>query len=402
MTMPTRAEIHPVLLRTLAQWLGTPRPRDVIAKVTEAFPKLTDKDLASTNKGGESTWINRVHWARQDLLIRGLIDGSVKGVWQLTEQGRKEANQADEPKPIEPPVQVEEEPPELYEPQVLEVVSSDADALINELRNAAIDSANPARLERAVADALRFLDYEVNEIGGTGHTDVLALAPLGPLRYRVVLDAKSTSSKRVMEHQINWLGIDGHRKAEAADHACVVGSDFAGGALQQHAEDFDVSLMTTETLCELVQIHSELPLTLVELRSVFAAVPNASASMPEIRARAAARQGRMRLLLFLLQQIDHFNTAAPDCILVKAETLWAATLHLDEFRGIGQEDVSDALRLLEIIGAIAKPNGDGYVSQTSLSGAKSMLRAVSWIAQPKDDDQAGVPSRSSTSERLQA
>ena len=87
MTMPTRHEIHPVLLNVLSDWEGTPRAKDVVAEVTRRFPQLTTADLSKVNKDGGSTWRNRVHWARQDLVMRGLVDKSVHGVWLLTEKG---------------------------------------------------------------------------------------------------------------------------------------------------------------------------------------------------------------------------------------------------------------------------------------------------------------------------
>ena len=223
---------------------------------------------------------------------------------------------------------------------------------------------------------MRYFGFDVEEIGGAGHTDVLAVAPLGPLRYRVVLDAKSTASKRVIESQINWLAIEQHRKTEQAEHAAIVGIDFAGGQLPQHAEEFSVCLLTVGELAELIELHADQPLSQVVLRSVFASAPRASASLPEVRASAADAKRRVRLLLFVLEQIDHFNTVAPDDVIVKPETLWATTLSIDELQGVTQLDVANALHLLEIIGAIGKSNGDGYVSQTTKAGALAMLHSL--------------------------
>ena len=45
MVMPTRKQIHPVLLHVLEQLGGRARPRDVVPEVTRAFPKLTEEDL---------------------------------------------------------------------------------------------------------------------------------------------------------------------------------------------------------------------------------------------------------------------------------------------------------------------------------------------------------------------
>ena len=379
MTMHSRKEIHPVLLTVLSSWEGTPRAKDVVAEVTRQFPQLTTADLSKVNKDGGSTWRNRVHWARQDLVMQGLIDKSVRSVWPLTDKGVSKAMGAYpqiEPSALDVHDEAVPPPSDDSQPEPVSVILSEREALVEELLAAAADSADSNRLERAVADAMRYFGFDVDEIGGPGQTDVLAVAPLGPLRYRVVLDAKSTASKRVMESQINWLAIEQHRKTEQAEHAAIVGIDFAGGQLRQHAEEFGVCLLTVGELAELIQLHADQPLSHVVLRSVFASSPRASASLPEVRGSAADAKRRIRLLLFVLEQIDHFNTVAPDDVIVKPETLWATTLNIDELQGVTQLDVANALHLLEIIGAIGKSNGDGYVSQTSKAGAVAMLHSL--------------------------
>lgn len=380
--MPRREDIHPILLRVLAQWQGTARPKDVVAAVTSEFPELTQEDLARLNTDGAFTWTNRVHWARQDLVMQGLIDNSVRGVWSLTPQGLDRALD-DTPVLQNPDHALAEDPPHAFGPDqpAVTILTSESEGLTEELVSAASDSSNPSRFEHALADALRFLGFDALEIGGSGQTDVLAVAPLGSLRYRVVLDAKSTSGKRVIESQINWLSLEQHRKDERAEHVAIVGTDFAGGQLQQRAEDFGISLLTVGELNEIVRLHASHPLTLVELRPAFSAAGRASVSIPELRAAAARRGRQMRLLLFLLKQIDHFNSVAPDDVIVKPETLWATTLSEHDLQGVSQRDVADALRLLELAGALSRSNGEGYVSQTSLEGSVQLLRAISMAAQ---------------------
>ena len=92
MTMPSRAEIHPVLLLTLKEF-GASEPRPVVDAVTRAFSnQLTRDDLERRQQDGRSSlWRNRVRWARQDLADMGLVDRSVRGVWKLTEAGERQA-----------------------------------------------------------------------------------------------------------------------------------------------------------------------------------------------------------------------------------------------------------------------------------------------------------------------
>ncbi len=90
--MPSRAEIHPVLLLTLNEF-GACEPQFVVDAVTKAFAhSLTRDDLERLQQDGRSSlWRNRVRWARQDLADLGLIDRSERGVWRLTAAGERQA-----------------------------------------------------------------------------------------------------------------------------------------------------------------------------------------------------------------------------------------------------------------------------------------------------------------------
>ena len=59
MSMPTRMQIQPILLRVLLELGGSAKPSEVEPIITSAFPELTDEDLAKKNKGGNSTWIKQ-------------------------------------------------------------------------------------------------------------------------------------------------------------------------------------------------------------------------------------------------------------------------------------------------------------------------------------------------------
>ncbi len=403
MTMPKREEIHPVLLRVLSSWEGVAKPKAVINTVTREFPQLTREDLAELKADGGSKWENRVRWARQDLVITGMIDPSIRGNWQLTEEGRKQAatlappQEYPEPEPEAVAVNEDEVEPEGPEPppEPPRVLLSEHEALAAELRAAALDSAAPTRLEHAVARAMRFFGFEARAIGGSGRTDVLADAVLGPRRYRVVLDAKSSSkgssSKgRVNENQINWLAINQHRQQEGATYAVVVGPEFAGGTLKSHAEEFDACLLRADDLADLVLLHAQHPLSLIELSAVFRSSPDGAAALPGVRAAAQARALRIALLRFLLDRIELFNTQAADTIMAKPEVLWGQVVGAGDqsVQGATMEDVAAALELLATIGALSGSAAEGYVSQTSRDGALRMLAA---IAQVDQDAQVEAP-----------
>ncbi|MGI8908799.1 MAG: winged helix-turn-helix domain-containing protein [Candidatus Sumerlaeaceae bacterium] len=52
--------------------------------------KFTEADLETLPSGGSIRWKNYVHWERKKLVLEELLyDGDPRGVWSLTEQGRK-------------------------------------------------------------------------------------------------------------------------------------------------------------------------------------------------------------------------------------------------------------------------------------------------------------------------
>ena len=377
MTLPSRTDIHPVLLRVLRDSGGQARPRDAIPAVIAAFPQITDQELAEKEANGRGTKLeNRIRWARQDLLISEHIDGSKRGVWKLTAKG---AAAAVEGALIEVPEdEIDEADPEPLdtdpEPPVVAIVPNDFERSAAELLAAGTDSANPGRLEQGVAAALALLGFETEVIGGSGNTDVLAVAPLGIDRYTMIVDAKSASGGKVPEHQINWMSLSDHRDADRADYVVVVGPDFSSGQLRSRATDFSVCLLTTNELAELVRRQAETPISLTELRPLFAASPLARAALEIVDAAAERRTRRMRLIERILQTIGDYNWLKPDLVLATPETLFG--LMLRDFDGnISIEEIQQAFELLLALG-IVRREGNGYVSATSLSGAQQMLNAL--------------------------
>lgn len=373
MTLPSRADIHPVLLRVLRDFGGQARPRDAIPAVIAAFPQITDQELAEKEANGRGTKLeNRIRWARQDLLISEHVDGSERGVWKLTAKG---AAAAVEGALIEAPEdEIDEADPEPPDPPVVAIVPNDFERSAAELLAAGTDSAHPGRLEQSVAAALALLGFETEVIGGSGNTDVLAVAPLGVDRYTMIVDAKSASGGKVPEHQINWMSLSDHRDADRADYVVVVGPDFSSGQLRSRATDFSVCLLTTNELAELVRRQAETPISLTELRPLFAASPLARAALEIVDAAAERRTRRMRLIERILQTIGDYNWLKPDLVLATPETLFG--LMLRDFDGnISIEEIQQAFELLLALG-IVRREGNGYVSATSLSGAQQMLNAL--------------------------
>lgn len=91
MAFPKQGEIELPLLKAIRELGGRASPKDVYPVVTKAFPQLTEEDLATRLPSSPSTyrWHNLVQWSRQALVDKGDLDGSTRGVWKLTAQGRE-------------------------------------------------------------------------------------------------------------------------------------------------------------------------------------------------------------------------------------------------------------------------------------------------------------------------
>ena len=64
------------------------KPREVYAWIAERH-SVPKEEIEGTTKGGQSKFENKVGWARFYLAKGGLIDTEQRGVWVLTENGRK-------------------------------------------------------------------------------------------------------------------------------------------------------------------------------------------------------------------------------------------------------------------------------------------------------------------------
>lgn len=90
--LPTHGQIELPLLEVLIALGGKSKPKAVYPLITGKFPTLTPEDLEIRLKHGERAWHNRIQWVRQRLIENGDMEGPERGVWAITEQGRKRVN----------------------------------------------------------------------------------------------------------------------------------------------------------------------------------------------------------------------------------------------------------------------------------------------------------------------
>ena len=76
------------LLDALRSLNNSGTPTEVVERISAEL-KIDDAKLNETIPSGQSRVYNQVNWARFYLTREGLLDGSERGVWKLTERGRK-------------------------------------------------------------------------------------------------------------------------------------------------------------------------------------------------------------------------------------------------------------------------------------------------------------------------
>jgi len=85
---PKNEYIIPIL-EVLLELGGKAKVRKILEKVyLKVKDKLTSRDLDELESNGEPRWRNNAKWARNDMVIQGLLNkNSPYGIWEITEKG---------------------------------------------------------------------------------------------------------------------------------------------------------------------------------------------------------------------------------------------------------------------------------------------------------------------------
>lgn len=86
--LPKYSDLFQPILDALNQLGGSAKPGEVNDLLAKQL-SLTDELLNLTTKSGMSLFLSRLSWARLYLVKTGYLDASTRGVWSLTEKGRK-------------------------------------------------------------------------------------------------------------------------------------------------------------------------------------------------------------------------------------------------------------------------------------------------------------------------
>ena len=144
---------------------------------------------------------------------------------------------------------------------------------------------------------------------------------MGHATYSAIIDAKSTQSGKVSDAQISWPVIDSHRKTRGATFAAVIGEDFSGGQLKTFADQYKVTLITTEIICELLKLHADAPFNLRELRYLFEQPGRADLAMQTVRELSNQALRHWRLIGEIIDTIEMFQKATPGGSAPKVDNL---------------------------------------------------------------------------------
>src|SRR5699024_8431064 len=131
-------------------------------------------------------------------------------------------------------------------------------SLIIELRQAASDSTMPSRFEKVINECFINLGYDSKWLGKSGETDVLAQTKTAPVsQYKIIIDAKSTSSPTVSDSLIDFDTLKEHKQKYNADYIVVVGIKFDNGRVVKRANEHEVALLDVDALADLLKNHRD-------------------------------------------------------------------------------------------------------------------------------------------------
>lgn len=144
--------------------------------------------------------------------------------------------------------------------------------ITRDLKKYSEDGNESKAFEVTVGKAFRFMGFDTDHLGGSGQTDVIAYARLAPAdRYRVIVDAKSSSNGTIAESAVNFDVLKDHKRKHSADHVVVVAPDFANRQ-KDWAANNGVVLLRADDLAAILKQHAIRPISLVDLRDTFARV----------------------------------------------------------------------------------------------------------------------------------
>lgn len=401
----TKTAARVTLTPEAENWVENPQPDYIIALLHSRVrfvgelmaqlqqPTTADALLEVANNKYQMNWTTRAQVDRRRYFLQGFGAATTNedGHLVLTDFGRNLLARLR----IQDPGAVEASPasplPEQGKRET-EQTPTPIDVIAAELLDAASDSSNPARFEKVVAEAFSRLGFDSTWLGGSGKTDVLLVAPLGPEDgYRVIVDCKTTGHEGVSDGQIDWITLDDHRQAHDADYVAVVGPSFSGRRVRKRAADAEVVLLTAPALVTLLHQHAATPLGLDTYRALFAhsEVDDPTEAVADAADELARWQRLVGGLIVALAELE--TDEGP---LTAKDLYWNLKATTDEDTPFSVEEIQTALEALAspAIGLIRRSNG-GFNTLGSLATMAERLKCLAGhIAEGSNRPEAGTQS----------
>jgi restriction system protein len=245
--LPTQAEIEMPLLEALRALGGEAPPMKLYPLITAKFPQLTQEDLTARLKHSEKKWINRIQWTGQALITAGDMARPQRGVWAITEQGRKRLEQAElhEPETAKRIVSASVRLVDLYEKYELQFRSKLLDRLYE---------LSPTQFEhfaRQLLIAYGFVQVTVTQVSKDGGIDGHGMLKVGLARMAVAFQCKR------WEGNVPRPEVDKFRGAIQGEYEqglFFTTSDFTKGAMEASIKKgaVPVILLNGESIVDLM------------------------------------------------------------------------------------------------------------------------------------------------------
>ena len=190
----------------------------------------------------------------------------------------------------------------------------DIETLINELSQTQYQSSSPNNFENALEKSFKHLGFESKQIGGSGVTDVLAIANIGKEKFSIIIDGKtsdpsSSSEGRIINSRINWQTLKNHKQSHKAEYIIVVGPRFSTKEdIIDNTHEFGVILLRTDQLIELLKYHNDFPLSLRELKDLFTGVIDIRAQLDDISGKSTNRKELIKKLKVIIEEMDFLQS----------------------------------------------------------------------------------------------
>lgn len=184
-------------------------------------------------------------------------------------------------------------------------------------------------LETVVGDALRYLGFEVKELGKSGEPEGIASAyafsaahqppptedEAQPPLYKVTYDAKSSKHAAAKTGNISLDGVQEHRERYGAQYALVVAPGFEEGALEKRCEQVGVTPMRAVDLGRLLEYtvtYGAIPLDTLEKVFTLRAPKEVSAWVQELE--SSLKSKRKLTIDIFLKALDALRGKVPDAL----------------------------------------------------------------------------------------